>query len=122
VGSTFTLLNYTSEAGTLFPRTNLPAFITWQTNYNPTDFSITVAARSTNPAPSTLFYTKTSPTNLFLEWYGDHTGWQLQSQTNSLSIGLSNNWTVVTGSGLTNQILTAIAATNPTVFFRMIYP
>ena len=122
VGTTFPLLNYTSESGTLFPNTNLPAFITWQTNYTPTVFTITVIARSTNPAPSTIFYTKTSPTNLFLQWYGDHTGWRLQSQTNTLAVGLSNNWTPIAGSGGTNQLITSITTTNPTVFYQMIYP
>jgi hypothetical protein len=122
VGSSFTLLKYPSESGVLFTSTALPAFITWQTNYNFTSFTLGVLARSTNPAPSTLFYSQPTATNLFLEWYGDHTGWNLQSQTNPLTIGLNTNWATVPGSALTNMIYLPVGKTNGSVFFRMSYP
>ena len=122
VGSSFKLLNYTSASGVLFTNTSLPAFITWQTNYSPTDFTLTVIARSTNPAPTTLFYSQPTPTNLFFEWYGDHTGWKLESQTNALNVGISTNWAIVAGAQLTNQFTMPTATSNGAVFFRMIYP
>ena len=122
VGSSFTLLSYTSKTGLLFTNTVLPAFITWQTNYNPTTFTISVLARSTNPAPDTLYYSQPSPTNLFFKWRGDHTGWGLQTQTNPVTVGLTTNWVTIAGSGLTNEILMPIDKTDGSVFFRMVYP
>ena len=122
VGSSFILLNYPSESGVLFTNTVLPAFITWQTNYSLTSFTMAVIARSTNPAPSNLFYSQPTATNLFFEWYGDHTGWNLQSQTNPLTIGLNTNWSTIPGSALTNMLYLPIGKTNGSVFFRMLYP
>ena len=122
VGSSFKLLNYTSASGVLFTNTTLPAFITWQTNYSPTNFTLTVIARSTNPAPTSLFFSQPTPANLFIEWYGDHTGWKLQSQTNPLTVGLYTNWATVPGSALTNMIYMPIDKTNGSVFFRLAYP
>jgi hypothetical protein len=60
--------------------------------------------------------------NLTLSWPADHIGWRLQSQTNSLSVGLGTNWADVSGSTTTNQVITPVDAANGSVFFRMIYP
>lgn len=60
--------------------------------------------------------------NLTLSWPADHIGWRLQSQTNSLSVGLGTNWADVSGSTTTNQVITPMDAANGSVFFRMIYP
>jgi hypothetical protein len=61
-------------------------------------------------------------TNLNLTWPGDHTGWQLESQTNSFGVGLSSNWVIVPGSGLTNEMTFPIDFANGAAFFRLIYP
>ncbi|HEV2455466.1 MAG TPA: immunoglobulin domain-containing protein [Verrucomicrobiae bacterium] len=72
-----------------------------------------------------------SPTNiafsasgakLTLSWPADHTGWLLQAQTNSVAVGISNNWVNVSGSTLTNQVAIPINLTNGTVFYRLVYP
>jgi autotransporter-associated beta strand protein len=60
--------------------------------------------------------------NLTLSWPADHIGWRLQSQTNSLSVGLDTNWADVTGSTTTNQVIIPVNSANGSVFFRMIYP
>jgi hypothetical protein len=52
----------------------------------------------------------------------DHTGWQLQSQTNSLAVGLSNDWSNVGDSMQTNLVLVPISTTNGAVFFRLARP
>jgi hypothetical protein len=122
VGSSFNLLNYSVESGVLFTNTTLPAFITWQTNYNPTAFTLSVVARSTNPARTNLTMTTLNGTNLLLQWPGDHTGWTIQAQTNPLTIGLNTNWATVPGSALTNMIYLPVGKTNGSVFFRMSYP
>ncbi|HTV41450.1 MAG TPA: autotransporter-associated beta strand repeat-containing protein [Candidatus Sulfotelmatobacter sp.] len=73
----------------------------------------------------------TTPTNivisvtvnqLTLTWPMDHTGWELQAQTNSLSTGLSTNWADVSGSTTTNQMVIPVAPNNGSVFYRLVYP
>lgn len=72
-------------------------------------------------------YTSTNPVNLgiqaqasalTLSWPLDHTGWRLQSQTNSLGIG----WFDVPGLPRTNVVIAPIDASNSTVFYRLVYP
>jgi autotransporter-associated beta strand protein len=59
---------------------------------------------------------------LTVSWPADHTGWALQAQTNAITIGLSNNWSVVPGSTTTNQVTIPINPANGTVFLRLILP
>ncbi len=58
---------------------------------------------------------------LYLSWPADHTGWQLQVQTNRLSVGVSTNWVNVAGSTGTNQVAIPMNLTNGSVFYRLIY-
>ena len=122
VGSAFNLLTYTSESGAFFTNTALPPFITWQTNYNPTVFTLTVVARQTNTAPTNITMSRAGDTGVNLAWPGDHTGWQLGAQTNSLQVGLGSNWVIVPGSGSTNEMTFPIDLVNGAVFFRLMYP
>jgi hypothetical protein len=121
-GSAFNLVTYPSESGAIFTNTVLPAFITWQTNYNSTAFTLTVSARQTNAAPANLTMSLAGNTNLSLAWPGDHTGWQLEAQTNSNPAGLGTNWGIVPGSGLTNEVTFPISLANGSVFYRLMYP
>ncbi len=58
---------------------------------------------------------------LSLSWPADHLGWTLQSQTNSLTVGLSTNWVDVAGSAfLTSTNLTMNP--NGVAFFRLRHP
>jgi hypothetical protein len=57
-----------------------------------------------------------------LNWPLDHTGWRLQTQTNSLNLGLGTNWNAVANSTSTNNLLIPINGTNGSVFFRLVYP
>jgi hypothetical protein len=61
-------------------------------------------------------------TSLNLNWPADHTGWELQSQTNTLAKGLGTNWVSIVGSTATNQMVFPVVNTNPAVFFRITYP
>lgn len=54
---------------------------------------------------------------LVLSWPGGQ-GWLLESQTNSLSAGLGNNW--VTNTGATSPFTNPIDPKEPTVFYRLI--
>jgi hypothetical protein len=115
VGSSFNLLNYSTESGMLFTNATLPipGYLIWQTNYNSTAFALTLIARTA---------TNTVATNLILQWPGDHIGWSIQAQTNPVTVGLFTNWATLAGSSLTNQLVIPINKTNGTAFFRMFYP
>jgi hypothetical protein len=64
-----------------------------------------------------------SPGNtLALSWPADHTGWQLQAQTNAPGAGLGPTWVDVANSSGTNQVSLPIDPANGSVFFRLIYP
>jgi hypothetical protein len=125
VGSSFNLLNYGSESGLLFTNMTLPAtgYLAWQTNYNPTAFTLVLAARTaTNTVATNLNLSTLNSTNLVLQWPGDHTGWNIQAQTNPMTVGLSTNWATLADASQTNQLVMPINQTNGAVFFRMVYP
>lgn len=82
--------------------------------------STEASARPTSPAPVQFTFVS-SPGQLQLNWPVDHTGWRLQSQTNSLEVGLSTNWVDVAGSTETNQVFQPASAA-AAVFFRLVWP
>jgi autotransporter-associated beta strand protein len=74
---------------------------------------------ATNP---TNIVSVVSGGNLNLSWPADHTGWRLETQTNTLNVGLNTNWSTWPGSATTNAVSVPINPANPTVFFRLVYP
>jgi autotransporter-associated beta strand protein len=74
---------------------------------------------------STNLTATVSGSTLSLSWPATHLGWILQSQTNTLGVGLTtptNTWFDVSGSSaVTSQNIT-INPANPTVFFRLRKP
>ena len=82
-------------------------------------FGIPTFVTATNP---TNIMFQVSGSNLTLNWPADHTGWQLQVQTNSTAQGLGTNWFNVADSSTTNQIIIPINTANGCVFYRLIYP
>ena len=58
---------------------------------------------------------------LYLSWPSSYTGYQLQAETNSLGVGLTNDWVNVSGSTATNMVSVPINITNGSVFYRLIY-
>ncbi len=83
--------------------------------------SIEVSARPTSFAPTQLCFVNTAG-QLQLDWPADHTGWQLQAQTNSLELGLGTNWVNVSGSTETNQVTVPVIPIDAAVFFRLKRP
>jgi autotransporter-associated beta strand protein len=83
------------------------------------DGSVTVTA--VEPPPT---ITSTVVGNqLNLTWPAAWTGGvHLQAQTNSLTVGLSNNWVTIPGTDASNSYSTTIDPTKPTVFYRLIAP
>jgi hypothetical protein len=79
--------------------------------------SAQVSARPTSLAPVTINVTNLSGQPGFA-WPADHTGWQLQSQTNRLG----TNWVDVTGSAQTNQVAMPVDKANGAAFFRLVRP
>ncbi len=59
---------------------------------------------------------------LSLSWPATHLGWFLQQQTNSRAIGLSTNWSDITGSDAMTSTNMAVNPANPTVFYRLRHP
>ncbi len=126
-GVTFTLFNH----GVTFASVTLPATnptgtsnYMWQNNLS-VNGSITLTngglpAVVVNPNPTNILYSVSSG-NLTLSWPADHTGWTLQAQTNSLAIGISNDWVNVPNSSATNEVVMPINPANGTVFFRLVY-
>ena len=92
----------------------------WNTNSLATTGTISIVSTA-NPTPTKIITTVSGGT-LTMSWPADHIGWRLQSQTNSLSVGINTNWVEVPGASLTNQVSVTMNPTNGTVFYRMIYP
>jgi autotransporter-associated beta strand protein len=85
------------------------------------DGSVTVT--SAQPSAPAITMTQ-SGTNLILSWPSAWIGAvHLQGQTNTLAIGLNNNWVTIPGTDLGNSYTNPIAkSTNRAVFFRLISP
>lgn len=93
----------------------LPNGLGWANNIT-VDGSISVTQTlNANPTNITLL---AGGGNLTLSWPADHTGWQLQVQTNTLG----TNWSNVSGSASVNQLVVPIDASNAAVFYRLVLP
>ena len=113
VGDKFTLFNKPLQHGATLAISGAGA--TW-TNNLAVDGSITVLS-ITRPA---LNFTRTG-NSLQFSWDNSFGIYRLQAQTNSLSVGLSNNWSDYPGGG-TSPVTVPIDTVNGTVFFRLISP
>lgn len=71
--------------------------------------------------PTNISYS-VSGGSLTITWPATHLGWILQAQTNSLSVGLANNWVDIPGTASATQAVIAMDPTKPTVFFRLRKP
>jgi hypothetical protein len=80
----------------------------------------TLVVVGVNTTPTNIV-TSVSGNHLTISWPADHTGWTLQSQTNSSSTGISATWSDVGGSATTNQMIMTIDPANPAVFYRLKY-
>ena len=98
----------------------LTAIYSGDVTYLPSTTTLVVGS-GVNTTPTTLV-PGVSGNRLTLSWPADHTGWKLQSQTNSLATGITGTWKDVTGSTATNTMTFTIDQANPTVFYRLIYP
>jgi hypothetical protein len=81
--------------------------------------SITVSGVSTTPIS---LVSSIIGGQLSIMWPSDHIGWKLQSETNTVNVGVGSNWHDVAGSTATNRMIFNINGANPCVFFRLTYP
>ena len=122
-GDSFKLFNSTFYGGafsTITPATPGTG-LAWDVNLLAENGILRVASSvATNPTNITTTVLA-GGTQLQLAWPLDHTGWTLQSQTNSLSTGIGTNWFDVTGSTATNEMIMPIDRANGSVFYRLRY-
>lgn len=78
------------------------------------------AVASVSTTPINLAFALTG-NGLDISWPGDHTGWWLEGQTNTVNVGLSDNWVTVAGSAATNRVIVPFDPANGTVFYRLVY-
>ena len=112
----FSANSYSGAFSALVPASPGPG-LAWNTNTLRTDGTLRVV--STSPATIT---SSISGNQFTLSWPGDHIGWRLQSQTNSIHFGVSSNWLTVANSTSTNQITFPLNPAADCVFYRLIYP
>ncbi|MEI6075927.1 MAG: autotransporter-associated beta strand repeat-containing protein [Verrucomicrobiota bacterium] len=93
----------------------------YATNATGVAWSGSQVAQMPEPWPPTNLIFSVSSNRLTLSWPANYLGWSLQVQTNSLSTGLGTNWFTVPGSSLVTTTNVPLAATNPSVFYRLIY-
>jgi hypothetical protein len=89
-------------------------------SFNPASGVLTVV-NGTASNPTNITFSVTGNT-MTLSWPADHLGWLLQSQTNTLGVGLGTNWVDVPGSGSVTSASLPIIPANPTVFYRLRHP
>jgi hypothetical protein len=89
-------------------------------SYLATEYNLRIGPTVNTHATNILF--SVAGNNLTLSWPSDHTGWQLQAQTNSLSTGIGTNWVNVANTTTTNQVVIPFNLSNGSVFYRLIYP
>ena len=91
-----------------------PGVTSWDTSQLGVDGSVAVLTVATAPPQITAVR---SGANLNLSWPAAWTGVHLQSQTNTLTRGLTTNWVTIAGSDAGNTYSTSFGNTN--VFYRL---
>jgi autotransporter-associated beta strand protein len=112
----FSASNYRGAFAALAPASPGPD-LAWNTNTLTTDGTLRIV--STLPVAMSNVISSGLVT---LAWPSDHIGWRLQTQTNSISVGLSNNWFTLSNSIATNRMTFPINPSAGCVFYRLVYP
>jgi autotransporter-associated beta strand protein len=91
-------------------------------SFTPASGVLSVVTGTTIASNPTNITFSVSGSTLSLSWPADHLGWILQSQTNSLSTGISPNWFDVPGSASSTSAVINMNPANATVFYRLRHP
>jgi autotransporter-associated beta strand protein len=119
-GDSFQLFSQAVSNGAAMTITPAPgAGLAWQNNLAVNGTIAVVTGVASNP---TNIFFSVSGSTLNLSWPADHLGWVLQSQTNSLSVGLNTNWVDVAGSQNVISTNININSQTPADFFRLRKP
>jgi autotransporter-associated beta strand protein len=120
-GQPFQLFGAASFSGNFASITSNVPEATWV--FNPTNGLLTASvAPSISTTPTNITVLRVEEQVMELSWSASHTGWELQTQTNSLAAGLGTNWVSVADSTTTNRVLVPLAPGTPAVFFRLRWP
>jgi len=117
--NTFQIFNATTYRGAfaaLVPANPAPG-LAWNTNTLTTDGMLRVVATSPVALSNSV-----SGNQFVLAWPPEHIGWRLQTQTNSVWVGLSTNWVDVPRSYATNQMTFTIDPNVACGFYRLVFP
>ena len=120
-GDAFYLFSQPVTNGNLVTISGSPGTGLVFTNYLAVDGSIKVV-QTVNPNPTNIIVVLNPPNELVLSWPTDHIGWRLLVQTNSATVGLSNNWVEVPGAASVNSVTNLVDSNSGSVFYRMVYP
>jgi autotransporter-associated beta strand protein len=82
--------------------------------------TVVLTVSNAGPSGPATLTNSVSGNVLTLSWPAGQ-GWRLESQTNALSIGISNNWAEAAGSSVSSTNFTINPAL-PTVFYRLVFP
>jgi alpha-L-fucosidase 2 len=120
-GSSFPLLSYAGTFGGSFTNLQLQMPYGWRGTLVNSGSQISLTKVAVVSLTPPLLSASISGQQCQLLWPGDHIGWRVQAQTNSLSqtgwVNVAGNWV-----GLTNQLLLPISEGNGSVFYRLVYP
>jgi hypothetical protein len=83
--------------------------------------SAQVSAHPVSSAPIQVDYALNA-NQLEIAWPPDHTGWQVQVQTNSSSTGLGTNWVTLPETMGTNRYSVPIDSGSGSAFYRLFHP
>jgi len=112
VGDKFTIFSQPVTGGAVM--TIVSPGITFANNLA-VDGSVTVSATLPRPTITATL----SAGQLNLSWPAGWTGLHLQSQTNSLAVGLSTNWVTIPGTDAGNSYSITPDKSKGTVFYRL---
>lgn len=120
-GDTFTVFNAPGYSGAFSIVSQTPGqLVTWNTSSLTVNGTVSVA--TVGPLSPPTLTNSVSGGAISLSWPSAYLGWVLQLQTNSINVGLSNNWADVPGSASSTSATVPINPANPTVFIRLRAP
>ena len=121
-GDAFTVFSAPGYLGAFSIVSQTPGqLVTWNTANLTVNGTVSVATVAPLLTPPTLT-NSVSGGAISLNWPPEYLGWVLQLQTNSLSVGIANNWVDVPGSASSTSATVPINPANPTVFIRLRSP
>jgi hypothetical protein len=112
----FDSLTYSGAFSSIIPSAPPGGSLVWDTSTLTVNGTLTAANPGSGPATNpTNITVSASGNNVILSWPADHTGWTLETQTNSLL----GSWSPVAGSTTTNELTIPINPAVPDVFYRL---